>query len=81
MSTTDEFQIFLRELQRINDVKQLNPKTGNNGATNITTPQAGGNVNHGTQILPQETQGTNGTDEIIEKTQPGYVLKRCIGLL
>jgi len=55
------------------------PKTGSNGAASIDTPQAVGNVNHGTQIAPQETQGpdiiekfdNNGTDKTNEKIQPG----------
>ncbi len=52
------------EMKRINGVKPSEPNTHSNGAASIQTPPADGNVNHGTQIEPQQIQGSN----ILEKS-------------
>jgi len=89
LNSDDKFTTFLanlgttriREMQRNlanSSVKPSDPDTSNGAASIDDTPQAVGNVNHGTPKEPQLVQGpvilekfgTNGTDETNEMTQP-----------
>lgn len=79
MNSTDKFEMFmakkghtfinemLRGLE--NGAKPSSPNIGNNGATNITTPQAAPQQVHEPDILLEKFD-TNGTDETNEMTQP-----------